>query len=84
MRGGDLARVLRGRCRLLWGRQGQWVAGPHGTQLCFVHRVLRGVALHLGNSLCTVTATPEQSFTWQWVRGGGGSGAMERKSPRMP
>ena len=73
--GGD-----RGRCRLLWGWQGQWVAGPHGTQLCFVHLVLRGVALHLGNSL---VAAPVQSFAWHWVSGGGGSGTMERKSPRM-
>ena len=57
------------------------MAGPHGTQLCFVHLVLRGVALHLENSL---TAAPEHSFAWHWVSGGGGSGTMERKSPRMP
>ena len=39
------------------------------------------VALHLGNSLTTAT---EQSFAWHWVRGGGGSGTMERKPPTMP
>ena len=49
-----------------------------------MHLVLRGVALHLGNSL---VAAPMQSFAWHRVSGGGpggGSGTMERKSPRMP
>ena len=48
-----------GRWRLVLGLHRQYVAGPHGMLLCFIHRVLGGIDLHLGKF---TDASPEHSL----------------------